>query len=148
MSLKELLDSLSAAATPGAWNPDPKRLKIKVSDGRVAEGPLMSYLVGNRSSTEGMVVSLGSERVADHQLVCALVNSYRAGELVIAPLPEERRSEDSLECIFCKGMGRVAFTPEQRALAKRAVESQRNDVRTMDEKLRDGVRFVVGPGND
>ena len=32
--------------------------------------------------------------------------------------------------------------------AKRVVETQRNDTRTLDEKLRDGVRFVIGPGND
>ena len=65
-----------------------------------------------------------------------------------AALAEPAPIADTIECIFCKGIGRVAFTPEQRALAKRAVESQRNDVRTMDEKLRDGVEFVIGPGDD
>ena len=43
MNLKELLDSLSAAATPGSWNPDPKRLTIELGNGEVAQGPLMSY---------------------------------------------------------------------------------------------------------
>lgn len=83
--LKDLLDSLSAAATPGSWNPDPKRLTIPLADGRVAQGPLMSYLVGNIAEPEGMKVSLGSERVADHRFVAALVNAYRDGELTCTP---------------------------------------------------------------
>ena len=35
-----------------------------------------------------------------------------------------------------------------RDAAKKVVESQRNDTRTMDEKLLDGVDFVAGPGGD
>ena len=45
----------------------------------------------------------------------------------------------------------TAFTAPSSSLrdaAKRVVETQRNDTRTLDEKLRDGVRFVIGPGND
>ena len=82
MKLAELLKQLSDAATPGSWNPAPKRLTIPLSDGRIAEGPLMSYLVGGPHTAAGMTVILGSERIADHRLVAALVNAYRDGELV------------------------------------------------------------------
>lgn len=91
MKLKELLDNLSAAATPSAWNPNPKRLMVGGM-----EGPLMSYLVGDRSSADGMVVSLGSERIADHRLVAALVNSYRAGELIVRDEPQSCQSSGNL----------------------------------------------------
>ncbi len=83
MNLKELLDDLSKAATPGSWNPAPKRLSIPLSNGQVAEGPLMGYLVGDQTTGDGMPVSLGSERVADHRFVAELVNAYRDGELSV-----------------------------------------------------------------
>ena len=81
--LVKLLNNLSEAATPGTWNPAPRRLTIKLRDGTVAQGPMMSWLVGNTASAEGMKVSLGSERVADHRLVAALVNSWREGRLTV-----------------------------------------------------------------
>lgn len=77
MNLKELSDR----ATPGVWGGTPKRLEIQTVHG-IVEGPLMSYLVGNKGTSQGMTVSLGSERVADHLFVAALVNAYRSGELV------------------------------------------------------------------
>jgi hypothetical protein len=83
MKLAELLTQLSAAATPGSWNPKPKRLTIPLEGGEVAQGPLMSYLVGAPHTGPGMTVSLGSERVADHQFVAALVNAFRDGDLVV-----------------------------------------------------------------
>lgn len=43
----------------------------------------MSYLSGDRSTPEGMKVSLASERVADHHFVVALVNAWRAGRLYV-----------------------------------------------------------------
>ncbi len=81
MTLYEKLCELNTKATPGAWNPKPERLTIPLSNGQIAEGPMMSYLVGNRDSPDGMKVSLGSERLADHQFVAALVNAFRSGEL-------------------------------------------------------------------
>ena len=87
MTLYEKLCELNAAATPGAWNPKPQRLRIPLSDGRIAEGPMMSYLVGDAAKPEGMKVSLGSERIADHQFVAALVNAFRSGELLCHAAP-------------------------------------------------------------
>lgn len=80
--LEVLLKWLSDAATPGPWNPNPKRLEIPLSNGSTAYGPIMSYMVGCAESQDGMKVSLGSERTADHKFVAALVNAYRSGELV------------------------------------------------------------------
>lgn len=77
--MSELFDrlyKLSHRATPGKWKAEPKRLMFGGQ-----EGPLMSYLVGNRSQPEGMVVSLGSERVADHEFVAELVNAWREGKI-------------------------------------------------------------------
>lgn len=88
MTLAELLKQLSAAATPGSWNPAPKRLEIPLRDGTVAHGPIMSYMVGGPHTAPGMTVSLGSERIADHQFVAALVNAYRNGEIVIVELTD------------------------------------------------------------
>ncbi len=96
MNLKELLDDLSKAATPGAWNPAPKRLSIPLSNGQVAEGPLMGYLVGDQTTGDGMTVSLGSERVADHRFVAALVNAYRDGELSVRAEREESLADKSI----------------------------------------------------
>lgn len=75
------LRQLSDAATPGTWVGNPARLVINTEKGKV-EGPVMSYLIGNKASAPGTVVSLASERHADHHFVAALVNAYRAGELV------------------------------------------------------------------
>jgi hypothetical protein len=84
MKLAELLTQLSAAATPGPWKADPKRLRLPVSDGSIVDGPIMGYLAGNQHAPEGMKVSLGSERIADHEFVAELVNAFRAGELRFA----------------------------------------------------------------
>jgi len=66
MKLRELHE----AATPGPWNgSDPMRIQHQG-----VAGPIMSYLTGNRSTTEGMTVSLGSERLADHEFVRYLRN--------------------------------------------------------------------------
>lgn len=73
------LKALSDAATPGPWMAVPGRLMIGDQ-----EGPIMSYLRGDKGSPEGMKISLASERVADHHFVATLVNAYRAGELVAA----------------------------------------------------------------
>ena len=59
-----------SAHTPGEWAANPKRLVIETGQGPV-HGPLMSYLVGDRASGEGMTVSIASERVADHYLCAA-----------------------------------------------------------------------------
>ena len=83
MNLALLLKHLSDSATPGAWNPAPKRLEIPLENGMTANGPIMSYMVGGPAAPAGMVVSLASERIADHKLVAALVNAYRDGELVV-----------------------------------------------------------------
>ena len=80
------LKALSRAATPGPWMPVIKRLTMNGQ-----EGPLMSYLIGDISSSEGMKVSLGSERVADHEFVAALVNAYRDGTLVERSSGDEER---------------------------------------------------------
>lgn len=79
MTEPELL-ALSKLATPGTWTADPKRLVMDTAQGRV-EGPVMSYLVGNKASGAGMCVSLASERHADHHFVAALVNAFRDGRL-------------------------------------------------------------------
>lgn len=92
-ALVKLLSELSAAATPGNWNPDPKRLTIPLRNGMTAEGPLMSYLVGGAHTAAGMTVSLGSERVADHRFVAALVNAWRDGRLYVLPEVPARSSE-------------------------------------------------------
>ena len=76
--LVKLLNELSAAATPGQWEAEPRRLYI---NGQL--GPVMSYLVGNQAASEGMKVSLGSERHADHHLVAALVNAWRDDRLTV-----------------------------------------------------------------
>lgn len=49
-ALVKRLNELSAAATPGPWQAEPKRLTVPLSDGTVAQGPLMSYLVGYQGS--------------------------------------------------------------------------------------------------
>jgi hypothetical protein len=82
-ALVKRLNDLSAEATPGMWQSDPKRLEIPLSNGMTAQGPIMSYLVGNHAAPEGMKVSLGSERLADHYFVVALVNAWRAGRLYV-----------------------------------------------------------------
>ena len=52
-------------------------------------------------------------------------------------------------CIFCKGTGRTdPMSTATRELCERTVEAQRNDTRTDDEKVADGVKFVMGPGDD
>ena len=38
--------------------------------------------------------------------------------------------------------------PERLELARRVVEAQRNDTRTPEEKIADGVKFIMGPGGD
>lgn len=53
--------------------------------------------------------------------------------------------DDKVDCIFCHGTGKLAFSEETRKLAQRAVEAQRNDTRTMDERIRDGVSFILWP---
>jgi len=87
--LVKRLTELSDAATPGLWGAEPKRLTIPLSNGEVAQGPVMSYLSGTISSPEGMKVSLGSERHADHHFVVALVNAWRAGRLYVVMSDEE-----------------------------------------------------------
>src|SRR3990167_3311925 len=79
--LVKRLNELSESATPGPWQAAPKRLTVPLSDGTVAQGPLMSYLVGYQGSPEWLTVSLVSERHADHHFVVALVNAWRAGVL-------------------------------------------------------------------
>lgn len=76
MTLYEKLCELSAKATPGPWKSNPKRLTFNG-----VEGPVMSYLTGDRSAGEGKIVTLGSERLADHELVAELVNAFREGRL-------------------------------------------------------------------
>ena len=78
--LVKRLTELSAAATPGTWRADPKRLEIDTPHGKL-EGPIISYLVGNKGTAPGQTVSLGSERIADHEFVAALVNAWRDGRL-------------------------------------------------------------------
>lgn len=78
------LKRLSREATPGIWKPVPKRLEIQTAHG-IVEGPIMSYMVGSQSTTQGMTVSLGSERIADHEFVAELVNAWRDGRLVVIP---------------------------------------------------------------
>jgi len=52
-------------------------------------------------------------------------------------------------CVFCKGTGKLPqMSEETRALAERAVAFQQSDTRTEDEKIADGVKFVMGPGDD
>ena len=80
--LVQQLDRLSADATPGTWNPNPKRLEIQTAHG-IVDGPIMSYMVGSQASAQGMTVSLGSERIADHEFVAALVNAWREGRLTV-----------------------------------------------------------------
>lgn len=75
------LKDLSDKATPGPWRADPKRLTVPI-EGGLADGPIMSYLVGDRSTGEGKTVSLASERMADHHFVAALVNAFREGRLI------------------------------------------------------------------
>ena len=97
------LRQLSDAATPGAWLGNPRRLFIDTENGKF-EGPVMSYLIGNKGSAPGTVVSLASERHADHHFVAALVNAYRAGELVergsetVAPITAEQLAEVRGQC--------------------------------------------------
>ena len=69
----EELKRLLAEATPGPWKAEPRRLVVGDQ-----LGPLMSYLAGDRATTEGMTVSLGSERLVDHALVAALRNAAPA----------------------------------------------------------------------
>lgn len=76
--LVKRLNTLSEAATPGPWRCDPKRLMVNGQP-----GPIMSYLAGDKSTGEGMTVSLASERHADHALVVELVNAWRAGMLYV-----------------------------------------------------------------
>ena len=73
MTFADRLEELRKAATPGPWKAEPRRLVLDEQ-----RGPLMSYLYGNRASTEGLCVSLASERVADHQIVAFLVNNADA----------------------------------------------------------------------
>ena len=77
-ALVGLLNELSEKATPGPWRAQPERVYV---NGR--PGPIMSYLVGDRSSGEGLKVRLASERHADHALVVALVNAWRSGKLYV-----------------------------------------------------------------
>jgi hypothetical protein len=99
---------MSTKHTPGPWNANPKRLIIETQSGPV-EGPLMSYLVGNRASLPGTVVSIASERVADHHLCAAapdllaalqgLDEAYcRAG----SPLNKDERHEDRMRLIAAR----------------------------------------------
>lgn len=59
-----------ATHTPGPWKFNPFRLSIPTAHGPV-EGPIMSYLAGNKATAPGMTVSVASERYADHALCAA-----------------------------------------------------------------------------
>jgi hypothetical protein len=87
--LDRRLKEMSAAATPGLWGAEPKRLTIPLANGEWAQGPLMSYLKGDGTTKPFMTVSLGSERHADHHFVVALVNAYRSGALTVAQSEKE-----------------------------------------------------------
>lgn len=82
--------------TPGPWSADPKRLMIETAHGKV-EGPVMSYLAGNKGTAPGMTVSVASERHADHYLCAAAPDLLAAAKRTVAlwdavPMSSDARS--------------------------------------------------------
>ena len=69
--------------TPGPWKSAPFRVVIQTAHGPV-EGPLMSYLTGNKHTAQGMTVSIASEREADHHLCAAAPTLLEAAERALA----------------------------------------------------------------
>lgn len=69
--------------TPGPWSAEPKRLIIQTAHGAV-EGPVMSYLAGNKGTAPGMTVSVASERHADHYLCAAAPDLLAAAKRTVA----------------------------------------------------------------
>jgi hypothetical protein len=63
-------------------------------------------------------------------------------------MTERSDTPNWLPCIFCKGAGSLYVSDETKALAEKAVEAQHNDKRTPEERIRDGAKFILGPGGD
>lgn len=72
----------STAHTPGPWSASPFRPLISMGSAPI-EGPLMSYLTGNKSSAPGWCVSVASEREADHFLCAAAPDLLKALTLLL-----------------------------------------------------------------
>jgi hypothetical protein len=82
--------------------------------------------------------------------ICAEHTDYRDGSLMTSgQLKLMRLLPRILAALSAKSPERPMLPSDDlRSMAARAVEAQRNDTRTMDEKIRDGVTFVMGPDAD